>query len=202
MRKVRRGRSIRPRQAKGLTRNYLDQFLESEPNTPWGLRNRAMLAFGYELLTRRSELFAPRNQDIAEREDGSMRILIRRSKADSYGQGWIAFTSKQTADLLRKWLTYRGPEIEWLFCPIYQGKIIDRCLETTTVRRVIKKEAQRCDLRADQIASFSGHSMRVCAAQDLLKRGSDTAAIMRAGGWKSVNVLARYLEKTVHNVWA
>jgi len=25
---------------------------------------------------------------------------------------------------------------------------------------------------------------------------------MRAGGWKSVNVLARYLERAEHNVWA
>jgi hypothetical protein len=33
--------------------------------------------------------------------------------------------------------------------------------------------------------------MRVGAAQDLLTSGSDNAAIMRAGGWKSVNVLAR-----------
>ncbi len=202
MRKVRRRKSIRPRQAKGLTRNYLESFLESEPDTPWGLRNRAMLALGYELLTRRSELIALRNQDIVERADGTLRVLIRRSKADPYGQGRIAFTSKRTADLLGEWLSYRGPEIEWLFCPIYQGKVIDRCLETTTVRRVIKEAAQRCGLRAEQVASFSGHSMRVGAAQDLLRRGFDTAAIMRAGGWKSVNVLARYLEKAEHNVWA
>jgi len=40
------------------------------------------------------------------------------------------------------------------------------------------------------------------AAQDLLKKGLDTAAIMQAGGWKSVNVLARYLEHAEHNVWA
>ena len=202
MRKVRRARAIRPRQAKGLTRSYLESFLASEPDTPWGLRNRAMLVLGYELMTRRSELIALRNQDITERADGTLRVLIRRSKADPYGQGRIAFTSKRTADLLQEWLAYRGPEIEWLFCPIYQGKVIDRCLETTTVRRVIKEAAQRCGLRADQVASFSGHSMRVGAAQDLVKRGFDTAAIMRAGGWKSVNVLARYLEKAEHNVWA
>lgn len=202
MRKVRRQKLIRPRQAKGLTRGYLERFLRSEPDTPWGLRNRAMLALGYELLTRRSELIALRSHDITEREDGTMRVLIRRSKADPYGQGRIAFTSRRTADLLREWLAYRGPTIEWLFCPIYQGKVIDRCLETTTVRRVIKEAAQRCGLRADQVASFSGHSMRVGAAQDLLKRGFDTAAIMRAGGWRSVNVLARYLEKAEHNVWA
>ncbi|KWV96283.1 hypothetical protein ASS64_03495 [Erythrobacter sp. AP23] len=85
MRKVRRQKPIRPRQAKGLTRNYLDRFLESEPDTPWGLRNRAMLALGYELMTRRSELIALRNQDITERCDGTLRVLIRRSKADSGG---------------------------------------------------------------------------------------------------------------------
>ena len=202
MRKVRRARAVRPRQAKGLTRHYLQSFLASEPDSPWGLRNRAMLALGYELMTRRSELIALCNQDVCERDDGTLRVLIRRSKADPYGNGRIAFTSKRTAELLNEWLAYRGREIEWLFCPIYQGKVINRCLETTTIRRVIKEAAQRCGLRADQVAAFSGHSMRVGAAQDLLKRGYDTAAIMRAGGWKSVNVLARYLEKAEHNVWA
>jgi hypothetical protein len=49
---------------------------------------------------------------------------------------------------------------------------------------------------------FSGHSMRVGAAQDLLSAGHDTAAIMRAGGWKSIDVLARYLEHAECNVWA
>jgi len=37
--------------------------------------------------------------------------------------------------------------------------------------------------------------MRVSAAQALLKKGFDTAAIMRAVSWKSVNVPARYLEE-------
>jgi hypothetical protein len=41
----------------------------------------------------------------------------------------------------------------------------------------------------------------VGAAQDLLRKGHDTAAIMRAGGWKSVEVLGRYLEAAEHNVW-
>ena len=201
-RRVRRANAVRPRQAKGLTRPYLDRFLESEPASPWGLRNRAMLSLGYELLTRRSELIALRNSDITLRGDGTLRVLIRRSKADPFGAGRVAFTSMRTTELLKQWLDYRGPDIEWLFCPIYQGKVIDRCLETTTVKRVVKEAAKRCELRPDQVASFSGHSMRVGAAQDLLRRGFDTAAIMRAGGWKSVNVLARYLEKAEQNVWA
>ena len=200
-RKVKRSRPVRPKQAKGLTRDYLDLFLDSEPDTLRGLRNRAMLALGYELLTRRSEIIALRDKDIAEQADGTLRILIRRSKADQFGKGRIAFTSKRTANLVLEWLDARGSATDWLFCPIYKGKVIDRCLEATTVRRVIKDAAARAGLTSDEVAEFSGHSMRVGAAQDLLKKGFDTAAIMRAGGWKSVNVLARYLEQAEQNVW-
>lgn len=160
-----------------------------------------MLALGYELLTRRSEIIALCDDDIAEQSDGTLRVLIRRSKADQFGKGRIAFTSQRTANLVREWLKNRGPSTQWLFCPIYKEKVVDRCLEATTVRRVIKEAATRAGLTKAEVAEFSGHSMRVGAAQDLLKKGFDTAAIMRAGGWKSVNVLARYLEQAEQNVW-
>ena len=66
---------------------------------------------------------------------------------------------------------------------------------------MIKTAAQREGLDPKTVDAFSGNSLRVGAAQDLLRMGHDTAAIMRAGGWKSVNILARYLEKAEHNVW-
>jgi site-specific recombinase XerD len=201
MRRVRRAKPVRPRQAKGLTKEHLLRFVESEPDSAWGLRNRAMLSLGYELLTRRSELVALKNDDIEDRPDGTLRVLIRRSKADQFGAGRIAFTSLATARLLRRWLDLRGTDIEWLFCPVYKSQPINRDLSTTTVKRIIKTAAQRAGFDQSDIAAFSGHSMRVGAAQDLLKSGFDTAAIMRAGGWKSVNVLARYLEHAEHNVW-
>lgn len=175
--------------------------MANEPDTLLGLRNQAMLALGYELLTRRSELVALRDNDIAEREAGTLRILIRRSKADQFGNGRMAFTSQRTAELLQDWIKRRGSHTNWLFCPIYQGKAIDRCLDTTTVRRIIKDAAAQAGLDPSDISAFSGHLMRVGATQDLLKRGFDTAAIMRTGGWKSVSVLARYLEQAELNVW-
>ena len=55
---------------------------------------------------------------------------------------------------------------------------------------MIKNAAKRKGFDPTTVDEFSGHSMRVGAAQDLLKMGYDTAAIMRAGGWKSVSVLA------------
>ena len=135
------------------------------------------------------------------REDGTARVLIRRGKADPFGHGRTAFTSRHTADLLKAWLEWRGAGFDYLFCPIYQGKAVKRSLSATTVKRLIKASAKRVGLPFETVKKFSGHSMRVGAAQDLLCAGFDTVAIMRAGGWKSVEVLARYLENAEHNVW-
>ena len=201
IRRIRRSKFARPKQAKGLTRDYLKAFLEGQPDTPWGLRNRAMMALGYDLLTRRSELVALRTDDLEFRPDGTLRVLIRRSKSDPYGKGRIAFTSRQTATLTGAWLDWRGPRIAYLFCPIYKQKAIDRGLSATTVKRMIKSAAERAGLDPVDVEAFSGHSMRVGAAQDLLSAGHQTAAIMRAGGWKSLHVLAGYLEHAEHNVW-
>lgn len=202
LRRVRRSKLNRPKQAKGMTRPYLDRCLAAQPDNAWGIRNRAMISLGYDLLTRRSELVALRSDDIEFRNDGTLRAIIRRSKADPFGMGRIAFSSRRSAKLLRGWLDWRGPEIEPLFCGIYQGKPINRALGTTKVKLIIKEAATLAGASAKEVAAFSGHSLRVGAAQDLLCAGYDTAAIMRAGGWKSVNVLGRYLEFAEHNVWA
>ena len=201
-RRIRRAKRTRPKQAKGMTRPYLDKFLAVQPDNSWGLRNRAMLLLGYELLTRRSELVALTINDLEILDDGTMRVIIRRSKADPFGQGRIAFTSQKTANAVQDWLAWRGPDINYLFCPIYRGTAVNRDLSTTTVKRLVKSAAKAAGLETEDIDAFSGHSLRVGAAQDLLCAGYDAAAIMRAGGWKSVNILGRYLEMAEHNVWA
>ena len=75
-----------------MTRKYLEAFLDVQPDGPVGLRNKAMLVLRYELLTRRAELVAQGTDDVEFRCDGTLRVLIRRSKADPFGEGRLAFT--------------------------------------------------------------------------------------------------------------
>jgi site-specific recombinase XerC len=110
-RRIRRAKFGRPKQAKGLTRKYLDAFIDVQPDNPWRLRNRAMLSLGYELLTRRSELVALTSRDLNFREDGTSSVLIRRNKADPSGHGRVAFTSIKTAVAIQNWLDWRDPHI-------------------------------------------------------------------------------------------
>jgi integrase/recombinase XerD len=200
-RKVRRSKLARPKQAKGLTSAYLKRFLEAQPDTLIGLRNRAMLALGYELLTRRSELVALRVEDLEFRSDATIKVIIRRSKADPFGHGRLAFTSKPTAALVKEWLLRRSVDTEVLFCPVYHGKAIDRAITDMTVRRILSETAELAGFPPEEARLFSGHSMRVGAAQDLLCLGYDVIAIMKAGGWKSSQTLLRYIEEAEQNVW-
>jgi site-specific recombinase XerD len=202
MRRVRRSRLARPQQARGMTRDWLDRFIAVQPDTPFGLRNRAMLSLGYDLLTRRSELVALRTDDVELRADGTLRVLIRRGKADPFGEGRLAFSSRRSTRLVGAWLKWRGPDVAPLFCAIRGDRPVGAFLDPTFVKRLVKASATAAKLPPEAVAAFSGHSMRVGAAQDLLAAGHDTAAIMRAGGWKSVGMLARYLELSETNVWA
>jgi len=43
--------------------------------------------------------------------------------------------------------------------------------------------------------------MRVGCAQDLNRNRFDLLTIMRAGGWRSMNVVARYVEKVDLRIW-
>jgi len=83
-----------------------------------------MLSLGYELLTRRAELVALTNRDLELREDGTLRVLIRRSKADPFGEGRLAFTSRKTANLVQDWQDWRGPHITYLFCPCLTSALV------------------------------------------------------------------------------
>jgi site-specific recombinase XerD len=201
MRRIRRGNFERSQQAEGLTEEYLASFLGSQPETPLGLRNKTMISLGYDLLARRSELVALKTSDLSTRQDGTMQAIIRRSKSDPYGRGRNAFCSKRSAGLVAEWLDWRGRHIEYLFCPIYQSKALDRSLSASTVKSVVKSAALLAGLDPWLAQKFSGHSMRVGAAQDLFRKGRRTSAIMRAGGWKSRAILDRYLENAEHNVW-
>ena len=77
MRRLKRAKLGRPRQAKGITRVHLEQCLAVQPDSPWGLRNRALLSLGFDLLTRRSELVALMSDDIEFRNDGTLMRPVR-----------------------------------------------------------------------------------------------------------------------------
>ena len=202
LRRVRRLKPNRPGQALGVRRDMLEHMIAAQPDTLQGIRNRALLSIGFDFLTRRSELASLRTKDLELQADGTVRGLIRRSKADQFGLGRTVYGSTRSGDLLAKWLEAREVDTPWLFCPVRHGFTYDRPLSTSQVKNIIKAAAKAAGVEGDGTGEVSGHSLRVGAAQELMARGADIGTIMRAGGWKTVDVVARYVQKTEVNIWS
>lgn len=201
LRRVRRSKPNRPGQALGLRRDMLERMIAVQPDTLQGIRNRALLSIGFDFLRRRSELASLRPIDVELQPDGTVRGLIRRSKGDQMGFGRSVYGGVRSGDLLAAWLQAREIDTPWLFCPVRHGYAYDRSLCTSQVKNIIKATAKAAGIEGDGSGEVSGHSLRVGAAQELMARGADIGATIRAGGWKTVDVVARYVQKTEVNVW-
>ena len=202
IRRLKRSKCLEQRQAVGINHDILVKMIAAQPDTLAGTRNRALLSLGYDFLARRSELVAIRSDDLKFTPDGALQGMIRKSKTDQYGKGRLVFGSKRSAKLVRKWLRLKPEEIQPVFCAINHGRCENRAICDRNVNDIIKRsvvKVKRCERPSD--LEVSGHSLRVGAAQDLLIRGYDLAAIMRAGGWSNPSTVSRYLRFSQHNIW-
>ena len=162
------------------------------------LRDAAMISVGFDGLMRRSEVVSLRTSDVEFLPKGFAQLLLRRSKNDQCARGRVVRLTEKSSILLENWMRARGSG-EFLFVPVLGGVVTDRGMNPIAVQRAIISAL--AELGRKNSRRYTGHALRVGAAQELLKIGCDTAGIMRAGGWKSVSSLARYLERADHSVW-
>jgi integrase/recombinase XerD len=194
LRRAFRSKPRRQKQAHGLTADLRDRLIAACPESLLGLRNRAMIAVGYDTLCRRSELVGLRVDDLSRLDGGAGSILIRRAKNDPFGDGRLGYLSPRTVDSLDAWLHRAGIGSDWMFRSVH-GKCVGlEPLHPFTVNRVIKAMAASAEIAPEAVRDLSGHSMRVGAAQDMMTRGLGILPIMKAGGWKSMSVVGRYVE--------
>jgi len=72
---------------------------------------------------------------------------------------------------------------------------ITKELKSSQINRIYKRLAKDGELPQEIIDHISGHSMRVGAAQDLLKSGASMPMIMNKGRWSKIDTVMRYLEQ-------
>ncbi len=213
------------RQAAALTDAVLAPILDRldpeqpdrrKPLRPIDLRDRALLLVGRDTLARADELVALRWDDLhpvdlalnPDAHPGEATIRIRRSKTDQEGQGAEAWLSAEAVMALAAWRAVaprwpvqadgEGPRtregaflFSFLFCHLSRSGAGER-MSPAAVRRVVERRTGEADPLA---VGFSGHSLRVGAAQDLLAAGIDLPGLMQAGRWSSPVMPARYTER-------
>jgi integrase len=105
-----------------------------------------------------------------------------------------AFCQRKTLQLLPEWTESAGIRAGYIFRRVRNQRAGENALHPFSLNRVLKSLAEEAGLPSKTIRNLSGLSMSVGAAQDLIKSGMGVLPIMRAGGWKTVNVVARYVE--------
>ncbi len=124
-----------------------------------------------------------------------MSVLIRRSKADPFGFGRMAWLPPDAMDHVSAWMEAAGIENGFVLRTVFGDKIINEAIAPYSISRRLKRLAENAGLDAETISRLSGHSLRVGAAQDMAEDGFDLLALMTAGGWKAAHVVARYVEE-------
>ncbi len=194
VRRASRQKPRRPKQVRGLTRSILAKIIAACPPTLAGYRDAALICVGYDTLCRSSELALMEVGHLGFEDYDEATILIPRSKSDAAGDGRLAYLSPETVALLKAWLEATKLRSGPLFRALHLNRPHEGTLATSSIRRIIKRATRRAGLHASVAKELSGHSMRVGAAQDMMVAGFDALAIMQAGGWKSANVVLRYVE--------
>jgi integrase len=195
LKKVGRETSARQDQAHPLGWKDIKEFVESAGEGLRADRERAMLCVAYETLARRAELVALEVRDVEFWPNGTGQALIRRGKTDAYGQGRVAYLSRETIRWLKVWLENAEIAEGAVFRRLIGRAQIGGPLNPGSIAPIFKRVAQWIGMPARIVDQVSGHSTRVGAAQDLAALDIDLAAITQAGGWKSTRMPLQYAEK-------
>jgi integrase len=185
----------RQRQAKALGWHEIKRFLITAGDNIRADRERALIAIAYDTMARRSEVVAMDVEDFGFMEDGSGRVIIRRSKTDQEGEGSLAYLSPDTVEYLQVWLKRAEINSGAVFRRLIgRGRIGPR-LQVDAIAQTFKRVAEFVGMTEEEMRQVSGHSIRVGATQDMLALNIDLASVMQAGRWKTTVMPMRYGEE-------
>ena len=191
------GRSCQ--QAFGITAPILERMLGATNSNLRGTRDRALLLLAYDSMCRRSELVSLRITDIEMNgleNYTQTKVRLRKSKTDQELQGSWIFLTQRSAEAIFLWLNQAKLKDGFLFRGINNAIDITQELKSSQINRIYKRLAKDAKLPKQIIDHISGHSMRVGAAQDLLRSGASMPMIMNKGRWSKTDTVMRYLENT------
>ena len=152
------------------------------------IRNKALILIGFAGGFRRSELVSIQYEDIEFVAEG-VKILIKKSKTDQSGEGFIKaipyFENKEFCPVLalKKFIDYE-------FTSKNDGKIFE--ISDKSVALILKKYAKKAGLEASR---YAGHSLRSGFATTAAEFGAEERNIMAMTGHKTTQMVRRYIQE-------
>ena len=175
--------------------NVIDECKKDEIKK---LRDRSIILIGFSGGFRRNELVSLNYDDLEFVSEG-LKIILRKSKTDQYGEGSLKglpyFDNSNYCPVisLQKWLNISKIKSGPVFRRFIKGsKLSEKRLTDQTVALLIK---QYLELAGINSKNFSGHSLRSGFATSAAESGAEERTIMAMTGHKSPEMVRRYIKE-------
>ena len=162
------------------------------------LRDRTLILIGFSGGFRRNEIVALDYDDLDFVPEG-LKISIRRSKTDQFGEGMIKalpyFDSSQYCPVvsLKDWIAVSKINSGSLFRRFSKGsRLTENRLTDQTIALLIKEYLQLAGINSK---NYSGHSLRSGFATSAAESGAEERSIMSMTGHKSTEMVRRYIKE-------
>ena len=162
------------------------------------LRDKTIILIGFGGGFRRTELISIDYDDLEFVPEG-LKITLRRSKTDQFGEGMIKglpyFDDENYCPVinLRKWLEISEIRSGSIFRRFSKGSsLTDYRLTDQSVVLIIKKYLR---LAGIENKNFAGHSLRSGFATVAADSGADERSIMAMTGHKTTQMVRRYIKE-------
>ena len=161
-------------------------------------RDRTIVLIGFSGGFRRNEIVSLNYDDIEFVNEG-MKINLRRSKTDQYGEGFLKgipyFDNPVYCPVIsmQNWLKISKINSGPLFRRFSKGaKLTEIRLTDQTVALIIKKYLKLAGIDSK---NYSGHSLRSGFATSAADSGAEERSIMAMTGHKSTEMVRRYIKE-------
>ena len=161
-------------------------------------RDRSIILIGFSGGFRRNEIVSLDYDDLDFLEEG-LKIQIRRSKTDQFGQGSIKalpyFDNSKYCPVIsvKNWIEISKINSGPLFRRFVKGsKLSENRLTDQTVALLIK---EYLELAGIDSKNYSGHSLRSGFATSAAESGAEERSIMAMTGHKSSEMVRRYIKE-------
>ena len=162
------------------------------------LREKTMILLGFAGGFRRIELISIDFEDLEFVSEG-VKIFIRKSKTDQFGEGMIKglpyFTNQKYCPVwhLKKWLEISEIKSGPIFRRFSKGlNLGNNRLTDQSVALFLKKHLSNAGI---ENKNYSGHSLRSGFATVTAESGADERSIMAMTGHKTTQMVRRYIKE-------
>jgi len=162
------------------------------------IRNKTIILTGFSGGFRRAELVYIDYEDLEFVKEG-VKIIIRKSKTDQFGEGMIKgipyFSNQLYCPVLSllEWIKISKIKSGPIFRRFVKGsKLSEKRLTDQTVALLIKKYLELSGINSK---NYSGHSLRSGFATTTAASGADERSIMSMTGHKTTQMVRRYIKE-------